>query len=381
MRPALIMLFVATVLASISIDSLALQITQIEFDLHLASGGTDTYTFQVINNESDPQDVTVYIGDWTRTSSGENDFLILNSARWLFPREFHAGDELDIKYHAIIPHDSITVNGTYATGKPSAQGRVVGEEHLLSANNEIASEPSDGLASITRTVFFTDTDGTITANLHMHALQDFEGLRIDETFSSHVDIQSSDDAGGQFAAVSSSCGDWITTSPQAFRIPAGAAQPVSFRIDVPSGASGMYWAMIFVEGSPRPQQREGATVLAIERFGVKIYETIPGSEVLSGEVKSVRKVGNDPLAFNVTFTNTGSVQLHPLGTMDIINQRGDTIRALPIDEFPILPGNERILSITDNSESPLPPGIYRALVTIDYGGDTLVGGIRDFLLR
>jgi len=66
----------------------------------------------------------------------------------------------------------------------------------------------------------------------------------------------------------------------------------------------MYWAIVFVQGAPRPQQREGATVLAIERFGVKTYETIPGSEVLSGEVKSVRVVENDPLTFDITFANT-----------------------------------------------------------------------------
>ena len=143
----------------------------------------------------------------------------------------------------------------------------------------------------------------------------------------------------------------------------------------------MYWAIVFVQGAPRPQQREGATVLAIERFGVKTYETIPGSEVLSGEVKSVRVVENDPLTFDITFANTGNVQLRPTGTINVINQSGDTIRTLAIDEFPILPGSERTLVVNDESESPLPAGIYRALVTIDYGGDNIAGGTRDFRLR
>jgi len=297
-------LFVVAVLIGISISSSALQITQIEFDLHLAPGASDTYTFQVINNESDPQDVTVYVGDWTRTSSGDNDFLTLNSACWLFSRAFSAGEELDIRYRALIPTDTIIVNGIYACGSPSAQGQVVGEAHLLLASNDIPSEPSDGLVVITRTIISTDTDGTITVNLHVHALQDFGGLRIDEVFSSHVDVELIDDGGEEFSTVSRSCGDWITTSPQSFRIAPGATQPVSFRIDVPNGSSGMYWAIVFVQGAPRPQQREGATVLAIERFGVKTYETIPGSEVLSGEVKSVRVVENDPLTFDITFANT-----------------------------------------------------------------------------
>ena len=128
MRPVGMILFVVAVLIGISISSSALQITQIEFDLHLAPGASDTYTFQVINNESDPQDVTVYVGDWTRTSSGDNDFLTLNSARWLFSRAFSAGEELDIRYRVLIPTNSITMNGTYACGSLSAQGQVCGRD-------------------------------------------------------------------------------------------------------------------------------------------------------------------------------------------------------------------------------------------------------------
>lgn len=360
----------------------ALQITQIEFDLHLAPGETDTYTFQVINNESDPRDVTVYIGDWTRTESGENDFLTLNSAHWLFPRNLAAGDEIDVKYSATLPTDDVTISGTYACGSPSAQGQIEGEAHFLSAGNETPSEPSDGVVVITRTVISAEAAGTVTVNLHVHALQDFSGLRIDEMFSSHVNIESIDDTGAEFSTVSRSCGDWIEVSPQTFTIASGATQPVSFRVVVPdSGVSGMYWAMIFVQGSPRPQQREGATVLAIERFGIKVYETIPGTELISGGVTRVRKIADDPLAFDVTFANTGNVQLRPHGTLSVINQNGDTLRSLPIDEFPILPEKEMVLDITDDSESPLPAGIYRALVTIDYGGDNLAGGTRDFRLR
>ncbi|MEA3238230.1 MAG: hypothetical protein U9Q94_00375 [Candidatus Bipolaricaulota bacterium] len=382
MKPGRFVLFFAVVFISVSISSFALQITQIEFDLHMAPGATDMYTFQVINNESDPQDVTVYIGDWTRTETGENDFLKLDSARWLFGGEFKQGDELDVKYRVTLPNDGITVSGTYACGSPSAQGQIAGAAKLLSASDKAPVESTNGLLVITRTVTAAKTDGTVTVNLHMRALQDFGGLRIDEVFSSHVKIESLDDAGGEFSTIPRSCGDWIAVSPQSFRIAPSATQPVSFRVVVPnSDVSGMYWAMIFVQGSPRPQQREGATVLAIERFGLKVYETIPGSEALSGEVRSVRKVGNDPLTFKVTFANTGNVQLRPTGTINVINQSGDTTRRLAIDEFPILPGSERTLVITDESESPLPAGIYRALVTIDYGGDNLAGGTRDFRLR
>ena len=131
------LILVLLILGTINFTSQALQITQIEFDLHQAAGSTSAYSFKVINNESQAQEITIYLSDWTRTSTGENDFLALNSARWLFARAFHADDELDIKYRALIPSDSITVKGTYACGSPSAEGEVVGKTNLLSSRTRL----------------------------------------------------------------------------------------------------------------------------------------------------------------------------------------------------------------------------------------------------
>ncbi len=114
---------------------------------------------------------------------------------------------------------------------------------------------------------------------------------------------------------------------------------------------------------------------------MKVYETVPGTEVLSGRVLQVRKTADDPLTFTVSFENTGNVQLRPTGKIDIINQNGDTVRTLEIEEFPILPQRVRTLTVADTLDRSLPSGIYRALVTVDYGGDNLTGGTRDFRLR
>lgn len=146
-------------------------------------------------------------------------------------------------------------------------------------------------------------------------------------------------------------------------------------------AESVYWGMIFVEGSPRPQEQAGVTVLAIERFGVKVYETLPGTEDLVGRITQVRKTTDNPLTFEIRFENTGNVQLRPTGRIDIISQNGETVRNIRIEEFPLLPEKVRILSVTDTTEPPLTAGIYRALVTVDYGGDDLAGGIRDFRLK
>lgn len=374
---------VITVLLLMILPACALQISQIEFDLHIPAGSSGTYSFQVINNESDPQEIIVYLSDWTRTVEGDNDFLPLNGARWLFPRTFSTDEEMEILYRVTLPSTDLTVSGTYTCGSPSAQGQITGESLLSSASVGQTPPPAaDEVVRVTREIVSLSPAGdTVTVRLHVRVLQDIAGLRLDEVFSSHAQIESIDAAGGEFSAVARSNGDWLTVTPQRFKIDAGQVQEVTFRIQVPYGAAGTYWGMIFVEGSPRPQEREGATVLAIERFGVKIYETVPGTEVLSGRVLQVRKTADDPLTFTVSFENTGNVQLRPTGKIDIINQNGDTVRTLEIEEFPILPQRVRTLTVADTLDRSLPSGIYRALVTVDYGGDNLTGGTRDFRLR
>ncbi len=382
-RRAVFPILVMIVLATVFFPVLALQISQIEFDLHQAAGSTATYSFKVINNESQTQEITVYLSDWTRTATGENDFIPLNGARWLFLRSFSAGEEMEILYQVLLSTTDLTVAGSYISGSPALQGKVEGVSLLSEENVGVITQAQAGdSVSVTREIVSLSPAGdSLTVRIHVRILQDIAGLRIDELFSSHAQIESIDSAGGEFETVNRSNGDWITVTPQRFQIEAGQVQDVTFKLDVPVGVEGVYWGMIFVEGSPRPQEQAGATVLAIERFGVKVYETVPGTEDLAGNITQVRKTADDPLTFEIRFENTGNVQLRPTGRIDIISQNGETVRNIRIEEFPLLPGKVRILPVSDTTEPPLTAGIYRALVTVDYGGDDLAGGTRDFRLR
>jgi len=109
--------------------------------------------------------------------------------------------------------------------------------------------------------------------------------------------------------------------------------------------------------------------------GTELADTVPGTEVLSGRVIGVKKVENDPLTFEVSFQNTGNVQLRPKGRLDIISRSGDTVRSIIIEEFPLLPRAVRYLRIVDASVEPLSPGRYLALAVLDFGNpDYLTGG-------
>ncbi len=347
---------------------LAISISQIEFDLHLSAGSAASYSFQVMNEESRKQEIKVYLGDWVRSATGDTDFLPLNGARWLFLREFHEGEELEILYRVRLSTPDVTVSGSYISGSPSARGEIVGETQLGPTRvGQTSPSNTHEVIRIAREIVAASPKGdSVTVRLGIRISEDVAGLRIDEVFSSHVDIEALDSAGGAFDAAARSNSDWLEVSPQSFQLDAGEAREVTFSIQVPQDAEGTYWGVIFVEGSPRPEEREGATVLAIERFGVKIYETVPGTEVLSGEIKQVGKIGNHPLSFEILFENTGNVQLRPSGRVDITGRTGDVVKILPMEKFYVLPGASRQVEVIDQGDS-LSPGRYLALAVLDIG--------------
>lgn len=358
-----------------------LEVSQIEFDLHLAAGSDAVYSFLVRNNEARAQEITVYTGDWTRTLAGMNDFLPLNGARWLFPREFHPGETLTIVYRVELGGQEVTVHGTHVSASPSEQGQIDGELHLSAPASDFTPSQSEGLIDVSREILSASPDGeSVTVQLTVYINEAVTGLRLDEVFSSHVSIEPIELAEGEFTAVEQSNGDWLDVSPTEFLLEEGESREVSFTIRVPEAASGGSWSAIFVEGAPRADELEGTPVLAVTRFAIKVYATVPGTEVRAGMVTGVDLLATDPLSFEVLFENTGNVQVRPSGSIDIITSTGEIVRELKINGFPVLPGAVRLLTLTDTAD-PLPPGIYRALVTIDDGGEALAGGALDFRIR
>ena len=81
---------------------------------------------------------------------------------------------------------------------------------------------------------------------------------------------------------------WMRVSPAQLTIPSGGSEKVYFEITMPEdpNLSGSYWGVFFVEGQPQSTslesgQAEGPTVgiTSIFRFGMKVYVTIPGTEI------------------------------------------------------------------------------------------------------
>jgi PKD repeat protein len=178
-----------------------------------------------------------------------------------------------------------------------------------------------------------------------------------------------------------SCADWISVFPTQFELKAHEIQEVRFTISVPGGVKGTYWAMIFVESSPQLIEREGVAMIAVPRFGVKVYQTPPGTATKAGRITNMKRLGLNPLSFMIEFENTGNTHLTLQGRIEIRDEMGEAVETIDLGQIPVLPGARRRIIGAAANPTKLPPGQYIALGIIDFGGDFLVGGQLNFEIK
>jgi hypothetical protein len=196
-----------------------------------------------------------------------------------------------------------------------------------------------------------------------------------------AEIHSLDAAGARFDTVNRSNADGVELSHDRVSLEPDESKEVFVTVTAPEGIDGMTWSAIFVETEPRIVEQGGTRVLSIYRTAVKVLVTALGTAERNGEVTQVRATATDPLTIETTFVNTGNVRLAVSGNIDVIDRTGATVRRLAIDEFKVLPGATRVVSLTDDEATPLAPGIYQAVVSLDFGADNPVVGVRGFRVR
>jgi len=179
-------------------------------------------------------------------------------------------------------------------------------------------------------------------------------------------------------SVARSAANWVTFAPAQFTLAPDESVEVRFTLTVPTDITGTFWTALLVEGSPRQVETPGGTtVLVRRRFAVKILETPPGSGPLEGRITDIQIGGQNPLTTVVQFENTGLVNMPGVkGRVEVRDTGGTTVESIPIEEFPVLPGAQRVLQVL--SQRPLgqtlPPGRYQVLTILDFGGANLLGG-------
>jgi len=185
-------------------------------------------------------------------------------------------------------------------------------------------------------------------------------------------------AEGQFLA------SWIEVPEANLEFNAGEEREVFFNINVPKevGPGGYYGAVVF--GSQPPKLRinsedKGAGMTISQQATTLLLFQVKGDAV---EAMSVREFVTDKTVYNTPFDisfatrleNKGNVHTRPMGTIEIKNFFGKTVKEIKFNDkgSNVLPKTKRQFSDSWTGEKGLGP--YRAILGLSYGTSPDDGG-------
>ena len=375
----------------VSIGALGVRWSPGEMDLMQDPGTQESYVLILQNDSTEVAELRLYVADWLRDEEGVNDFDVpLNGARWVLEGAFAAGETITLRYTVRLPDSgSVGVRGAFRTWAPQTIGEIGGVDVIDSSHvGETGGSVSSALVTISRSIENVDESGAATIALTLHTAVDFEGLTITEEYETGVELSSLDSAGGCFDTVNRSSADWVTLSHNAVTLEPEESVEVVMTLTTPSDYSGQYWCILMAESREVViGDVSGTQVIARPSVGLKVFVSAPNTLAPLGEVTDIRAIGFNPLMLEATFVNTGNVQLVVTSEAQIVDRTGEVVRAFLFTEhgrdyFRILPGSTRRIVLVDYSGAPrLPDGIYQAIVSFDFGGDSLIVGARAFQVR
>ena len=177
-----------------------------------------------------------------------------------------------------------------------------------------------------------------------------------------------------------SCAPWLVYSATTLELAPGEEAQVSVEVTVPEDVEGDHWALLLVAEEPQPveeqQAEEGltSTTRVVVTYAVKILQQDPENGAPAAEIRGIELVSQDPLTLQVHYANTGNCHITGQGTVELRDIFGETVRSYTVTPFPLLPGEERVVTIEDTTGEPLPEGLYYAIALFDFGGEYLVQG-------
>ena len=162
---------------------------------------------------------------------------------------------------------------------------------------------------------------------------------------------------------------WSQVSPREFDLEPNAFTQVRFSVNVPQAASGEYSTLVFFQ--TRPTRRPGGVSFS-ERIASKVYEIVPESLKVGGEVEDVEaKPVPEGQRYLVGFKNTGNVHVYLNGRVEIKQGSQIVDRITMPAQMLVERSGSRIIDIVGKK---LPPGSYSAVAYVDYGGPNLTAG-------
>jgi hypothetical protein len=175
-------------------------------------------------------------------------------------------------------------------------------------------------------------------------------------------------------------GTWVTTDRTTLELKPGEKQKIDIHLQVGDDATpGDHFAFIFVElaatTTTNPDSPGAADTTSVgvmirvnPRFGVLVWDTVPGEGRMDLRLDSLRKrVKRGALLLDLTVHNSGNLFLKPNLGWTLRGPRGRVVASQPEREYNILlPDHSYTLSFPVQTERPLIRGEYTFETNLRY---------------
>ncbi|MEF8850524.1 MAG: dockerin type I domain-containing protein [Candidatus Bipolaricaulota bacterium] len=390
-KPLYCLLIGFITLAALGQFGYGVNISNIEFRLKNEPGSTSNHDIVVTNDENSPVDISVELGDWYRKPDGANSFIGENAARWRAPGYvLTEGESLTVTYRTRVRgefNQKFTIQGDVSVSRPEAGVRVHGDVGYSPASQEVSTEQGaqEGPVSVRRSINPEPGKGedglSLKVSVEITANEEVRGITLSERFPVNTKVTNLESGGIPVEYVNRSAADWIDVDAGEFSLEPGESRRIPFSVLVPRGVNGTHWASIYVKSEPAAQDREGTTIVAIKRFAVKVYVTVPGTDKQEAYVTDFSAITRSIPKFELALENRGNVELEISGELRLRDETGEVVDSIEISSFELLPGYRRELTIEGEGATNLSPGKYNALAVLDYGGENKIGKSLSFRVK
>ncbi|MBU0693484.1 MAG: hypothetical protein KKC11_02270 [Candidatus Omnitrophica bacterium] len=165
-----------------------------------------------------------------------------------------------------------------------------------------------------------------------------------------------------------SCAQWISFSPQEFKLPPFGARFVNYSLRVPHDAKGSYCAVLFFETALGEIEEEaGYNVKVLGRVGSLIFLEAEGS-LKQAKIRNIKTEGDE---IKGEFLNLGDVFINSVSSYFVMDEEGMVLDRGKLEDLFLFPKDKAPFTIPLLEK--IPAGKFSLICTFDLGaGDILV---------
>ena len=139
---------------------------------------------------------------------------------------------------------------------------------------------------------------------------------------------------------------------------------------------GEYWAIAIAEFG-KPEYGILRKAAAVAKIIVIEDKLILEGEISKFNIDSIKS--GETVVPQLFFKNTGNTEFSVEGLIELQDNTGKTVGQIPVNKIKLAENEEKRLG--QNWSGTLPVGLYRAVVTLIYGGDKIITGEASFLVK